>query len=110
LYYIALSNIHVGGIRVGNKVHYRVSTKALQHGPSCRRGRPVPLQSRCVSCYAQAPVPVGGGGKIRMSDGKYIPNVQLACNVCRVVLCKSCFHNVYDHRQGGKPYDCVTLR
>ena len=97
-------------IIVGSRVHRRVATKYLQSGPSVRRGRHVPLRSRCVCCYARAPRPIGGGRKTKMSDGKNIPNVQFACDVCRVVLCSSCFSNIYDHRNGGKPCDSVILR
>ena len=107
--YLSYTNTHTGSITVGRKVHSRVPTKTLQSGPGARRGRSVPLRSRCVCCYAHACVPVGGGRKMRMQDGSIIPNVTFACNICRVVLCKSCFDHVYDHRTGGKPQDCVTL-
>ena len=94
---------------VGSEVHRRVNTKYLQSGPGARRGRRVPSRSHCVCCYARAPRPDGGGRKKKMSDGKSIPCVQFACDVCRVVLCTSCFSNIYDHRSGGKPCDCVIL-
>ena len=61
-------------------------------------------------CFAYAPVPIEGGRKIKMIDGTCIPQTRFACNVCRVLLCKSCFWNVYDHRKRGVPVDCVTLR
>ena len=71
--------------------------------------RPVAKRGRCVSCYARAPPAVGG--KVFMKNGDYIPHVSRAwCDVCRVLLCKTCFYNVYDHRCGGKPFHYLTLR
>ena len=32
-----------------------------------------------------------------------------ACDICRVLLCKHCFWNGYDHRSRGKVCDFVTL-
>ena len=65
---------------------------------------------RCVECYDRAPVPVGGGRKKLLANGKCIPQTNYACDVCRVHLCRDCFHHVYDHRKGGRSFDIVTLR
>ena len=99
----------VDGLQVGCTTHKFVPAKTLQTGHAAR-GRAVPLRGRCVQCFAYAPVPIEGGRKLKMTDGTYIPTTRFACNVCRVVLCKSCFWNVYDHRKRGVPVDCVTLR
>ena len=103
--------LHVG-IMLGNVLHRYLPTKKLQTGPSTRRGRRVPLRGRCVSCYALAPVPTTTTSKrkTKMQDGRSIPNVTYACDACRVLLCKNCFWNVYDHRNGGKPCDMVVVR
>ena len=107
-YHVCILN-HVG-IMIGNVLHRHRPTKMLQSGPSTRRGRPIPLRSRCVSCYALAPVPTSASKrKTKMQDGKSIPNVTYACDICRCVLCKNCFWNVYDHRKGGKPCDMVIV-
>ena len=104
------THVHVGFI-LGNVLHRHRPTKELQTGPSTRRGRHVPLRGRCVSCYALAPVPTTGSRrKTKMQDGRSIPNVTYACDICRVLLCKNCFWNVYDHRQGGKPCDMIVVR
>lgn len=40
----------------------------------------------------------------------YPRHVSLALYVvCRVLLCKDCFWNVYDHRKRGVPTECLTL-
>ena len=101
--------IHTG-LQIGCRVHYRVPASSLNVGPSSRRGRHVAMRSRCASCYAQAPVPEGGGSKIKMSNGDNIPSVTYACNVCRVLLCQQCFWHVYDHRKCGLPSDSLHLR
>ena len=49
------------------------------------------------------------GRKTKMSDGKYISNVQFPCDVCRVVLCSSCFSKIYDHRNDGKTRDSEMI-
>ena len=97
------------GKQVGCTTHKLVRTSTLQTGHA-GRGRPVALRGRCVQCYAYAPVPSGGGRKTTMDDGKCIPKTRFACDVCRVLLCRSCFYNVYDHRQRGVPDDTITLR
>ena len=94
------------GKQIGCVTHRRVHTKTLQGG----KGRVVPLRSRCVNCYAAAPAPIDDVRKTYMSDGSIIPSVTFACDVCRVVLCKTCFWSVYDHRQRGKPVEYVTFR
>ena len=104
------THVHVGFI-LGNVLHRHRPTKELQTGPSTRRGRHVPLRGRCVSCYALAPVPTTGSTrKTKMQDGRSIPNVTYAYDICRVLLCENCFWNVYDHRQGGKPCDMIVVR
>ena len=94
------------GMQIGGVIHRHVSSKSLQS----RRGRRVALRSKCVSCYANAPTPEGGGRKLRTSTGVTIPHATYACDVCRVLLCKDCFWNVYDHRDRGKQCDFVVLR
>ena len=100
------------GIAIGKVIHRRVQSKTLRSGPATRRGRAVPRRGRCVSCYALAPVPTTGTTKrkSKMQDGKSIPTVTYACDVCRVMLCSNCFWHVYDHRDGGKPCDMLIVR
>ena len=95
----------------GNRIHRRVPTKELCSGPSTRRGAYVALRGRCVECYDRAPMPASGRGRKEfMSDGKRIPCVFYACDVCRKHLCRDCFHHVYDHHRQGRSFDTVTLR
>ena len=98
------------GIQIGCRIHRRVLSSSLNEGPASRRGKRVPVRSRCVCCYARAIVPEGGGRKTKMLNGDAIPNVTYACDVCREPLCKNCFQSGYDHRKRGKPSDFVTLR
>ena len=98
---------NLGVIQVGSRVHKRVPTKVLHSGASSRRGAYVALRGRCVECFDRAPPVVGH--KTLMSDGRYIPCVTYACDVCRKHLCLDCFHRVYDHRKRGRSYDTVTL-
>ena len=98
------------GMKVGGVIHRRVPTAALQSGPQSRRGRPVSLRGRCVCCYANAPQPMDGSRKKLTRDGSCIPQTSFACDVCRVLLCKSCFWNVHDHRQRGVVNDFVHFR
>ena len=96
------------GLLIGSKLHQHVPSKDLQE---TRGGATkIPLRSRCVSCYARAPTPAGGGRKKMMRGGDLIPNVTKACNVCRKLLCKNCFWNIYDHRCGGNPCDSLILK
>ena len=99
-----------GVIQVGSRVHCRVPTEKLRSGPSTRRGAYVALRARCVECYARAPAPVSGGPKMLLSNGKCIPAVMYACDVCRKHLCRDCFHHVYDHHKRARRYDTVTMR
>ena len=102
--------VHVG-VMLGNVLHRHRPTNELQSGPSTRRGRSVPLRGRCVSCHSLAPLPTTGAKrKTKMQDGRSIPNVTYECDICRVLLCKNCFWNVYDHRKGGKPCDMIIVR
>ena len=96
---------------VGSRLHRRRPTKELQKGPAARRGRKVPNRGRCVCCYVNAPKVAPDKRKTKMEDGKNIPVVTLACDVCRKLLCRSCFYNplVYDHSSNGKLYESVTL-
>ena len=93
------------GLQVGGVTHRYVRTKDLQS----RRGRRVALRSHCTHCYANAPTPLTGGRKTKTSLGVRIPSTTYACDVCRILLCKSCFWNGYDHRSRGKVCDFVTL-
>ena len=93
----------VDGMQVGGVLHRHLPTKELQS----RRGRRVALRS---TCYANSPTPVTGGRKTKTAAGTSIPRTTYACDVCRVLLCKSCFWNGYDHRSRGKTCDFVTLR
>ena len=101
--------IYVGIVNIGNKVHRRVHTDTLHKGPSTRRGRYLSKRGRCESCFASAPPPRGGGKKVLTQSGGYIPLVNYACDVCRVHLCRDCFHNKYDHSTLGKPAESVIL-
>ena len=103
------THVHIGVIKVGKRTHSRVHTDVLRSGPSSRRGKYVSKTGRCVQCLVSAPVSETGR-KLKLSDGKCIPKVCYACNVCRVHLCRDCFCNVYDHSRGGKPFESVTLR
>ena len=99
------------GLQIGCTTHRRVLTSELRKGPSTRRGKPVPKRGRCVSCYARAPVPTTGSKRKKyMHNGDTIPVVSYACDVCRVVLCNTCFWHVYDHRCRGRPSGVLTLR
>ena len=74
-------------------------------------GAYVALRDRCVKCYVRAPIPASvRGSKQFMTDGKRIPCVFYACDVCRKHLCRDCFHHVYDHHKHGRSFDIVTLR
>ena len=106
------TNTRTGVIQFGNLIHRRVPTNAeLRSGPSTRRGVHVALRGRCVECYDRAPIPASGRGRKEfMSDGKRIPCVFYACDVCHKHLCRDCFHHVYDHHRQGRSFDTVTLR
>ena len=56
------------------------------------------------------PVPDGGGTKRFMSNGDRIPSVTLACDVCRIPLCKNCFYHVHDHRGSSYPVESLYVR
>ena len=94
------------GMQVGGVLHRYLPTKELQS----RRGRRVALRSTCVNCYANSPTPVTGGRKTKTATGASIPRTTYACETCRVLLCKHCFWNSYDHRSRGKVCDFVTLQ
>ena len=83
----------------------------LRTGTQTRRGRYLAARGRCVQCYADAPIPSADddGHKRTMSNGASIKQVCYACDVCRVLLCRKCFHHVYDHRSRGMPVETVTL-
>ena len=101
----------IGVVQIGSRIHRRVPTTELRSGPSSRRGSYVSLRGRCVECYHRAPVPASGSGeKKQLSNGKSIPQTTYACDVCRKLLCRDCFHHVYDHRQRGRKYDTVILK
>ena len=108
MYLYQHTHTYTDTIQFGTRMHRRVSAKKLQTGPSARRGKPVPLRGRCVSCYAEAPLPESGY-KIFMSNGKSITQTTLACDVCRVLLCRNCFLHVYDHHKCGQRHDTVIL-
>ena len=95
-------------VTVGRRTHRRVHADELRSGTSARRGRYVSARGRCVQCFATAPVP-SIGRKLKLVDGKTIPHVHYACDVCRVHLCRTCF-TLYDHSRGGKPRESLTLR
>ena len=99
---------HTGIVQIGRKTHYRTHTDKLRTGPSVRRGRYLSKRGRCVSCVATAPLPAIGGRKTHTQEGKYIPTVCYACDVCRVHLCRRCFQE-YDHSSRGKPMEHVIL-
>ena len=95
------------GVLVGKRIHSRVRTKDLMSGPSSRRGKPIVLRGHCVHCLSIAK---RVNGIPKLPNGKSVPYVTYACDVCRVHLCSSCFKFVYDHRKGGKPPESVILK
>ena len=96
---------------MGNRTHHRVPTENLQSGPSTRRGKRVALRGYCVQCFAITNKVNGEVRSVRkLSNGKNVPYVTYACDVCRVHLCYVCFKHVYDHGKGGKPSEYVILR
>ena len=102
---ITFNDINVGVVQIGCKTHTRMHVDKLRFGAANRRGRYLPERGRCVSCYVSAPIPDGGGRKIDS-----VPQVCYACDVCRVLLCRDCFHHGYDHSTRGVPAAYVTLR
>lgn len=98
-------------MQVGKVMHRRKHTDELKTGPQTRRGRFIAGRGRCVQCYADAPMPraCDDGRKRTMASGVSIPQVCYACDVCRVLLCRTCFHYRYDHRSRGMPVEYVTL-
>ena len=97
--------VNAGIVQIGNKTHSRMHVDHLRFGAANRRGRFLPARGRCVSCYSSAPV-TDDGSKVM----KGVSQVCYACYVCRVLLCRECFHNVYDHSTRGVPAEYVTLR
>ena len=95
-------------VQIRRRTHQRVHTDTLRSGVTVRRGRYISERGRCVNCLAHAPMP-DTGRKSKLSNGKWIPYVTYACDVCRVHLCRACFP-VYHHHKGGKPAESVTLR
>ena len=98
------------GVAIGTRLHKHVPSKTLQ---DARGGaRKVALRGRCVSCYARAPMSLQTSSKRKthMRNGDPIPRTSYACNVCRVLLCKTCHDNVYDHRCGGTPHHTLIVR
>ena len=96
----------IDGMKVGGVTHRFVCSKDLQS----RRGmEPVAHRGRCVSCYANAPPPQTGGRKTHNGRGRRITTTTYACDICRKLLCKSCFWNVHGHRQRGV-HDFIYLR
>ena len=99
--------VHIGVVQVGRKIHSRLHVDFLRFGAANRRGRYLPERGRCVSCYASAPLSDKGSITIKVEG---VAQVCYACDVCRVLLCRDCFHNVYDHSTRGVPVEYVTLR
>ena len=99
-------------MQIENKIYRRVSSDKLRSDTYTRRGRYVVKRGRCVSCYVLVPTPESGGGrKSLMSNGDPIPQTTLACDVCRVLLCRDCFYDgsKFDHRTGGHKFDIVKV-
>ena len=70
-------------IHVGKRVHRLVKSRLLK-GVSGR--------GRCVACYARS-VTSPTSKKRRVEGGHAVPNVTRACNVCKKLLCVTCFRN-----------------
>ena len=93
-----------GIVQISRKTHSRLHVDYLLFGVANRRDRFLSVRGQCVSCYTSAPMSDGGGRKT-----KGVPQVCYACDVCRVLLCRDCFHEKYDHYSRGLPQEHVTL-
>ena len=95
-------------MHVGKRTHWLVRATKPKGQPfqPCRSVRDKSYKDFCKCCYFRAEPPKGGGRKkFMVENGPRIPKTNQMCRECGLLLCRSCFFNIWDHKMKCVPTD-----